>query len=174
MRKTILSDLDLHLFNEGNHYRAYEKLGSHAATFDGESGLHFAVWAPNADRVSVVGDFNRWDGRVNVCEPLHSSGIWTTFVPGLAWGEKYKYEVRAKNGALVLKADPYARRFEVPPRRRSRGTSGTVERPGVDRPRGVGPPARAAGVDHGAPRLVAARARQRGALYRDLADQLVP
>ncbi|HOG28574.1 MAG TPA: 1,4-alpha-glucan branching protein GlgB [Vicinamibacterales bacterium] len=116
MRKTILSDLDLHLFNEGNHYRAYEKLGSHAATFDGESGLHFAVWAPNADRVSVVGDFNRWDGRVNVCEPLHSSGIWTTFVPGLAWGEKYKYEVRAKNGALVLKADPYARRFEVPPR----------------------------------------------------------
>jgi len=116
MSKTILSDLDLHLFNEGNHYRAYDKLGSHAATFDGESGLHFAVWAPNADRVSVVGDFNQWDGRANVCEPLFSSGIWTTFIPGLGYGEKYKYEVRAKNGALVLKADPYARRFEVPPR----------------------------------------------------------
>ena len=66
MSKTILSDLDLHLFNEGNHHRIYEKLGSHAVTIDGVAGLHFAVWAPNADRVSVVGDFNRWDGRAHV------------------------------------------------------------------------------------------------------------
>jgi 1,4-alpha-glucan branching enzyme len=116
MTKTILTDLDLHLFNEGNHYRIYEKLGSHAATIDGAAGLHFAVWAPNADRVSVVGDFNRWDGRANICEPVASSGIWATFVPGLGYGEKYKYEVRSRSGALVLKADPYARRFEVPPR----------------------------------------------------------
>jgi 1,4-alpha-glucan branching enzyme len=116
MTKTILTDLDLHLFNEGNHYRAYDKLGSHAVTIDGVAGLHFAVWAPNADRVSVVGDFNQWDGRTNVCEPVGASGIWTTFVPGLGYGEKYKYEVRSRSGALVLKADPYARRFEVPPR----------------------------------------------------------
>jgi 1,4-alpha-glucan branching enzyme len=114
--KTILSDLDLHLFNEGNHYRIYEKLGAHAATFDGVAGLHFAVWAPNANRVSVVGDFNQWDGRVHACQPVGSSGIWATFIPGLGNGEKYKYEVRAKNGALVLKADPYATRFEVAPR----------------------------------------------------------
>jgi 1,4-alpha-glucan branching enzyme len=116
MTKTILTDLDLHLFNEGNHYRIYDKLGSHAVTVDGVAGLHFAVWAPNADRVSVVGDFNQWDGRANTCEPVASSGIWATFVPGLGYGEKYKYEVRARSGALVLKADPYARRFEVPPR----------------------------------------------------------
>ena len=114
--KTILTDLDLHLFNEGNHYRIYEKLGSHAVTLDGVAGLHFAVWAPNADRVSVVGDFNQWDGRSHVCEPVASSGIWAAFMPGLDYGEKYKYEVRARGGAIVLKADPYARRFEVPPR----------------------------------------------------------
>ena len=94
--KTILTDLDLHLFNEGNHYRIYEKLGSHAVTLDGVAGLHFAVWAPNADRVSVVGDFNQWDGRSHVCEPVASSGIWAIFVPGLDYGEKYKYEVRAR------------------------------------------------------------------------------
>ena len=113
---TILTDLDLHLFGEGNHYRLYEKLGAHLATFDGVSGLHFAVWAPNADRVSVVGDFNRWDGDVHVMERLGSSGVWAVFVPGLGHGEKYKYEVRARSGMLVLKADPYATHFEVPPR----------------------------------------------------------
>jgi 1,4-alpha-glucan branching enzyme len=113
---TLLTDLDLHLFGEGNHHRIYEKLGAHAAAFDGVSGLHFAVWAPNADRVSVVGDFNRWDGDVHVMQPVGSSGIWAAFVPGLANGEKYKYEIRHRNGDLVLKADPYATRFEVPPR----------------------------------------------------------
>ncbi|MCX6550475.1 MAG: 1,4-alpha-glucan branching protein GlgB [Acidobacteria bacterium] len=113
---TILTDLDLHLFGEGNHYRIYEKLGAHAATIDGVTGVHFAVWAPNADRVSVVGDFNQWDGDAHVMQPLASSGVWAIFIPGLGNGEKYKYEVRAKNGLLVLKADPYATRFEVPPR----------------------------------------------------------
>jgi len=113
---TILTDLDLHLFGEGNHYRLYEKLGAHVTTFDDVSGLHFAVWAPNADRVSVVGDFNRWDGDVHVMERLGPSGVWVMFIPGLGQGEKYKYEVRARNGTLVLKADPYATRFEVPPR----------------------------------------------------------
>jgi len=113
---TILTDLDLHLFGEGNHYRLYEKLGAHVTTFDDVSGLHFAVWAPNADRVSVVGDFNRWDGDVHVMERLGSSGVWAIFIPGLGQGEKYKYEVRARDGVLVLKADPYATCFEVPPR----------------------------------------------------------
>jgi 1,4-alpha-glucan branching enzyme len=113
---TILTDLDLHLFGEGNHYRLYEKLGAHAATFDGALGLHFAVWAPNADRVSVVGDFNQWDGDSHVMGRLGASGVWALFVPGLGHGEKYKYEVRARNGTMVLKADPYATHFEVPPR----------------------------------------------------------
>ena len=113
--RQILTDYDLHLFNEGTHFRAWEKFGSHRATVDGVSGVHFAVWAPNADRVSVVGDFNRWDGRVHVMRSLASSGVWELFIPDLAEGACYKYEVRTRAGHLLEKADPYARRFEVPP-----------------------------------------------------------
>ncbi len=113
--RQILTDYDLHLFNEGTHYRAWEKFGSHRLTVDGATGVHFAVWAPNADRVSVIGDFNRWDGRVNVMRPLGSSGVWETFIPELPDGACYKYEVRTPAGHLLEKADPYARRFEIPP-----------------------------------------------------------
>jgi 1,4-alpha-glucan branching enzyme len=113
---TLLSDLDLHLFGEGNHYEIYDKLGAHVTVVDGVSGIRFAVWAPNASRVAVVGDFNNWDGRKHVCVPQDSSGVWAVFVPGIGHGEKYKFEVRGRNGTTVLKADPYARQFEVPPR----------------------------------------------------------
>jgi 1,4-alpha-glucan branching enzyme len=113
--RQILSEFDLHLFNEGTHYRAWEKFGSHRTTVDEVAGVHFAVWAPNAQHVSVVGDFNRWDGRVHPMRKLIPSGVWETFIPDLPDGACYKYEVRTSAGHLVEKADPYAQRFEVPP-----------------------------------------------------------
>jgi 1,4-alpha-glucan branching enzyme len=112
----VLSEFDLHLFSEGTHYRAWEKLGAHVMTIGGITGVHFAVWAPNAHRVSVVGDFNRWDGRSHAMRKLVPSGVWEIFIPGVAEGACYKYEVRTDAGELIEKADPYARRFEVPPR----------------------------------------------------------
>ena len=114
--KTLLSDLDLHLFNEGTHHNIQDKLGVHAATFDSAPGLHFAVWAPNARGVRVVGDFNEWNGSAHAMQPVGRSGIWALFVPALGMGEKYKYEVSGADGSITLKADPYATRFEVPPR----------------------------------------------------------
>jgi len=111
----VLTDFDLHLLNEGTHYRAWEKLGSHRASIDGIAGVHFAVWAPNAQRVSVIGDFNRWDGRAHQMRKLVPAGIWEIFIPDLADGACYKYEVRTPAGHLLDKADPYGRRFEVPP-----------------------------------------------------------
>jgi 1,4-alpha-glucan branching enzyme len=111
----VLSDFDLHLLSEGTHYRAWEKLGPHRMTLGDVDGVHFAVWAPNAQRVSVVGDFNRWDGRTHAMRRLVPSGIWELFIPGLADGACYKYEVRTDAGHLLGKSDPYARRFEVPP-----------------------------------------------------------
>ncbi|HEX5107970.1 MAG TPA: 1,4-alpha-glucan branching protein GlgB [Vicinamibacterales bacterium] len=111
----VLADFDLHLFSEGTHYRAWEKLGSHRITIGSVTGVHFAVWAPNAQRVSVIGDFNGWDGRVHPMRKLVPSGVWELFIPDLPDGACYKYEVRTAAGALVNKADPYAQRFEVPP-----------------------------------------------------------
>jgi 1,4-alpha-glucan branching enzyme len=111
----VLSDFDLHLFSEGTHYRAWEKFGSHRLTIDGVAGVHFAVWAPNAQRVSVIGDFNRWDGRVHPMRKLVPSGVWEIFVPDLPEGSCYKFEVRTSAGHLLHKTDPYGRYFEVPP-----------------------------------------------------------
>jgi 1,4-alpha-glucan branching enzyme len=111
----ILTDFDLHLFSEGTHYRAWEKLGAHRITIGSVTGVHFAVWAPNAQRVSVIGDFNHWDGRTHAMRRLVPSGIWEIFVPDLSDGDCYKFEVRTTAGHLLHKADPYARRFEVPP-----------------------------------------------------------
>jgi 1,4-alpha-glucan branching enzyme len=111
----VLGDFDLHLFAEGTHYRAWERLGSHPTTVDGVAGVHFAVWAPNAQRVSVIGDFNRWDGRAHVMRRLIPSGVWEIFIPDLPDGAPYKYEVRTPAGHLLQKADPYALHFEVPP-----------------------------------------------------------
>ena len=111
----VLGDLDLHLFNEGTHYRAWEKFGSHHMAIDGVSGVHFAVWAPNAQRVSVIGDFNDWDGRVHQMRNLGPSGVWEIFVPDPGVRPCYKFEIRTPAGHLLHKADPFGRSFEVPP-----------------------------------------------------------
>ena len=111
----VLTDFDLHLLGEGTHHRAFEKLGAHRLMVGTTAGVHFAVWAPNADRVSVIGDFNAWDGRVHAMRLLSPGGIWEIFIPNLAEGEKYKFEVRAKSGAILKKTDPYGVAFEVPP-----------------------------------------------------------
>jgi 1,4-alpha-glucan branching enzyme len=111
-----LGDTDLHLFNEGNDRRAYEKLGAQLRTIDGVAGVSFAVWAPNAQRVSVVGDFNSWDGRYHVMRNLGVSGVWEVFIPGVGEGTLYKFEIRNANGDIVLKTDPYGFSFEGPPK----------------------------------------------------------
>jgi 1,4-alpha-glucan branching enzyme len=112
-----ISEFDLYLMGEGRHYDTYEKLGAHLTTHEGVRGTHFAVWAPSARRVSVVGDFNHWDGRVSVMRPRGSSGIWELFVPELAENAVYKYEIIGPSGNMLpLKADPYGFRSEVRPR----------------------------------------------------------
>lgn len=98
---------DLHLFNNGTHYKIYDKLGAHLTTIDGVTGVIFRVWAPSARRVSVIGDFNTWDGRVHQMRVLDQSGIWELFVPGLMQGEVYKFEIRAQNSSTLEKSDPY-------------------------------------------------------------------
>jgi 1,4-alpha-glucan branching enzyme len=112
----LLSEFDLHLMGEGRHYDTYNKLGAHLVTVEGVPGVHFAVWAPSARRVSVVGDFNRWDGRVNPMRARGSSGIWEIFIPELSESAIYKYEIVGPRGQLLpLKADPYAFRSELRP-----------------------------------------------------------
>lgn len=110
-----LSEEDLYLFNEGSHHRIYEKLGSHICEIDGVRGVRFAVWAPNAHRVSVVGDFNYWDGRYHCMRLLGVSGIWELFIPGLKSGFKYKYEIIDSTDNLHIKSDPYGIYFEKAP-----------------------------------------------------------
>jgi 1,4-alpha-glucan branching enzyme len=112
----VISDYDLHLFGEGTLREVYDRLGSHPTTLGGVAGAHFAVWAPNAQRVSIIGDFNAWDGRAHPMRRLVPSGIWELFVPDLAEGARYKFEVRTTAGHLLHKIDPYGRFFEVPPR----------------------------------------------------------
>ena len=111
----VLTDFDLHLFGEGTHLRAFEKFGAHRLVIGTTAGVHFAVWAPNADRVSLIGDFNGWDGRVHPMRRLVPSGVWEIFIPDLADGEKYKFEIRTKNGHLLNKTDPFGVAFEPPP-----------------------------------------------------------
>ena len=116
----LLGELDLHLLAEGRHWQAYEKLGAHVATLGGSIGVRFAVWAPNARRVSVIGDFNMWDGRRHVMRLRHEAGIWEIFVPGLSPGALYKFEVKGADGIIRAKADPFAFEAEVPPLTASR------------------------------------------------------
>jgi 1,4-alpha-glucan branching enzyme len=110
-----LGELDLHLIGEGQLEQYYDKLGAHVREIDGVSGTAFALWAPNARSVSLVGDFNSWDGRLHPMRSLGASGIWELFVPGIGEGAKYKYEVRTQDNRLRLKADPVAFQAEVPP-----------------------------------------------------------
>lgn len=111
----VLSEADLSKFTQGIHYSVYDKLGAHTMEQDGVKGVHFAVWAPNAVRASVVGDFNSWDGRRHPMRRLKDSGVFELFLPGLSEGELYKYEIKVKGGMVVLKADPYALRAEMRP-----------------------------------------------------------
>ncbi|MFB3923064.1 MAG: 1,4-alpha-glucan branching protein GlgB [Terriglobia bacterium] len=113
----VLTEFDLHLLGEGTHFDAYEKLGAHGREIEGVRGVAFAVWAPNAHRVSVVGDFNQWDGRRHPMRVRGSSGIWELFLPGLGEGDIYKFEIKSReNGALLLKADPFAFYSELRPK----------------------------------------------------------
>ncbi len=161
-----LPDFDMHLFGEGRHWHAYRLLGARVHETDEVAGVLFSVWAPNAARVSVVGDFNRWDGR---CHPMrvHGNGVWELFIPDLPAGVLYKFEIRARDGSILLKTDPYGRRFELRP-----NTAAIVEPPSTfqwrdDDWRKARAGARLAAQpnDHlrGASRLLAARPRGRDA-----------
>jgi 1,4-alpha-glucan branching enzyme len=110
-----LSEFDLHLFGEGNHHHIYYKLGAHPQEVDGVSGTRFAVWAPNAQRVSVVGSFNLWDGRKHAMQLRAASGIWELFIPGVGPGAAYKYELRTRGTRTLLKADPYGFAMQLRP-----------------------------------------------------------
>ncbi len=111
----VLSDLDLYLLGEGNHLKLYDRLGAHPMEMEGVAGVAFVVWAPNARRVSVVGDFNFWDGRRHAMR-VRGNGYWEIFIPGARAGDKYKYEIVARNGALLpLKSDPLAFGAEMRP-----------------------------------------------------------
>jgi len=111
-----ITDFDLHLFNEGRHQQCYEFLGAHVRSVAGVDGACFATWAPNAERISVIGDFNHWDGRCHPMRVRGASGVWELFIPGLTAGLNYKFEIRARNsGNILVKADPYGRQFEMRP-----------------------------------------------------------
>jgi len=111
-----LGESDLFLFGKGDERRIYEKLGAQLRTIDGVPGVSFAVWAPNAQRLSVVGDFNHWDGRFHPMRLLGASGVWEIFVPGVGEGAHYKFEIRDAHGKISLKTDPYGFFFEVAPK----------------------------------------------------------
>jgi 1,4-alpha-glucan branching enzyme len=116
-----LTDYDLYLFGEGTHVRAYEKLGAHPGETDGRAGVHFAVWAPNAARVSVIGDYNGWDPRSHPMQPQAQAGLWESFIPDIGTGASYKYHIASSvNGYQVDKADPYGYAAEVRPQTASR------------------------------------------------------
>jgi 1,4-alpha-glucan branching enzyme len=111
-----LSESDMYLFGQGNERRIYDKLGAHLTEVDGVSGVSFAVWAPNARRVSLVGRFNEWDGRYHPMRKLGTSGIWELFVPGMVEGDFYKFEIGTPDGKTVVKTDPYGTFFETAPK----------------------------------------------------------
>src|SRR6266568_4744050 len=128
----VLTDFDLHLLGEGTHYRNWEKLGAHIVELEGVAGVAFAVWAPTAQRVSVVGDFNVWDGRRHPMRARGGSGIWELFIPGLVEGDIYKYEIKARDSdRILLKADPFAFFSEARPK-----TASIVH--DIDRPDWIG------------------------------------
>ena len=162
----VLTDFDLHLLGEGTHYRNYERLGAHLRTHEGFRGVHFAVWAPNAERVSVIGNFNHWDGRRHPMRNRGATGIWELFIPDLCEGEVYKFEIKSRHdGYLVAEVRPLRLR------RRAAAQDGVgrlgrhqvrLERRGMD-----GEAGRAAGPRpadrhlRGPPRLLEARAARR-------------
>lgn len=111
----FITEVDRYLFNNGRHYEIFEKMGAHPKKYKGKNGMYFAVWAPHAEQIGVVGDFNSWDPEANAMKPLADSGIWEAFVPGIAAGELYKYAITTKSGKILFKADPYAFSAEYRP-----------------------------------------------------------
>ncbi|WP_341228572.1 1,4-alpha-glucan branching protein GlgB [uncultured Arcticibacterium sp.] len=117
MSFSLLSDYDIHLFKSGKHYKLYEKLGSHVVDNDGQKGTYFAVWAPNAEKIAVIGDFNGWNKTSNELSPRwDQSGIWETFIPDIGNGQVYKYFIKSNTGEELEKADPFALMWEKPPK----------------------------------------------------------
>lgn len=171
----ILEPTDLYLHAEGNYNRSYEKMGAHLVTHQGVKGASFAVWAPEAKRVSVVGDFNAWDGRRGLMRLHPGAGIWELFLPDIAAGTRYKFEIKTRAGAILLKADPYAFAAELPPKTASILT---------DVPRVETPSPRAVRADRAAPVAIyevhlgswqrVPEDGNRSLSYLELADRLVP
>jgi 1,4-alpha-glucan branching enzyme len=113
----VLTEFDLYLFGEGNHFRLYDKLGAHLIEHDGVRGVAFAVWAPNAERVSAIGEFNQWDGRRHPLRPRGAVGLWEIFIPGLVQGDLYKFEIKTRyQGYVAVKADPFGFASELRPK----------------------------------------------------------
>ena len=174
----VLTDYDIYLFGEGKHTRIYDKLGAHLMTLGGTAGVHFAVWAPNARRVSVVGDFNGWDGRRHPMRKL-GVGVWEIFIPGIEAGEQLQVRDPRRDGDVLLKVDPFGFAFELPPQdcvdRHAVSTGGATA---VDASRATpGIMVRQAdGHLRSAPRLVGARAGEgdRYLTYRELAGAADP
>ncbi len=177
-----LSDDDLYLFGEGTQEHAYQWMGAHAHEVDGVAGMLFVVWAPAARRVSVVGEFNGWDGRRHAMRKHPASGIWEIFVPGIGEGVTYKYEIKAADGSLVpLKADPYAFAMQHPPETASITTGGNrypwrdsdwIEARDAS-PNHYGGPVSVYEVHPGSWRRNAEHGNSY-LTYRELADQLIP
>ena len=115
-KRPRLTDFDLFLHGQGTHYRAYEKLGAHPLEENGEDGVYFSVWAPNAESVSVIGSFNNWEAWIHEMKRIADSGIWEIFVPGAKVGDQYKFEIKGPNGFWGQKADPYAFQTELRPK----------------------------------------------------------
>jgi len=175
---SIFGDVDLYLHAEGAYPRGFEKMGAHPAELQGVRGTTFAVWAPNARRVSVVGDFNGWDGRVHVMRLHPGAGIWEIFLPGVVAGARYKYEIKTPTGEILQRADPYAFAAEQPPRTASVVHGLPRERPAAEgtdrRPRGdLRAPVSIYEVHLGSWRRVPGE-NNRSLSYRELGDTLVP
>ncbi|MET0981198.1 MAG: 1,4-alpha-glucan branching enzyme, partial [Telluria sp.] len=172
----VLGEMDLWLLAEGTHYRPYEKLGAHPVEIEGVAGVNFAVWAPNARRVAVVGSFNNWDGRRHAMRKRGASGIWEIFIPGLAAGDLYKFEIRAQSGERLLKADPFAFRAELRPDTASVVAELMPVYPSLDTRRlanGLNAPLSIYEVHLGSWRRVPEQGN-RWLTYRELAAQLIP
>jgi 1,4-alpha-glucan branching enzyme len=131
---SLLTDFDIHLFRSGKHFKLYEKLGAHPAEFKNQSGTYFAVWAPNAKSISIIGNFNHWQHSQHKLNPRwDESGIWEGFFPGVGKGEAYKYAIHSNTGEYLEKADPFARYAEIPTHGVDRvGARIPMERPVMD------------------------------------------
>ncbi|MBV8430822.1 MAG: hypothetical protein JO244_06650, partial [Solirubrobacterales bacterium] len=174
-----IGELDLYLIGEGRHEQIYEKLGSHVLEHEGVLGTAFAVWAPAAKAISVVGDFNSWDGRLHAMRSMGSGGVWELFLPAVGEGVRYKYEILGADDELVLKADPYAQEAEHPPQTASivfrshhewsQADAGWLERRAQDQP--LAEPVSIYEVHLGSWRLNSLE-DNRSLTYLELADEL--